>query len=170
MMNIFAKLAMALSLVYYTLVLTYLWVGQLLGIHNEIWDAYDFPIQEVPPPAWTLIIGVLVICFGVGSLAHAYRGAWIILDGGPSQDFRDLAKNLQRIAWGLLGFWIFYNIELAGMPYLISIGIRDLEGFYFGWDPLDINIIFAIIAIVLLAMAGTLERAWLAEDETKHFL
>ncbi|MFK7836197.1 MAG: hypothetical protein AB8B60_08245 [Sulfitobacter sp.] len=169
-MNLFAKGAMAASLIYYALTLGYVWVGQLLGVHNEIWEVFDFPIQFTTPPAWTLVVGLLVTVFSLLSLASAYRGAWIILGGGPDQDFRDLGKNLRRVAWGLLGFWFGYNLISGGMQYLIVIGISDLEGFEFGWDPLDLDIVFAIIGVVLLAISQTLERAWLAEDENKYFL
>jgi hypothetical protein len=169
-MNIFAKGAMALSLGYYVLIFGYIWIGQLLGLHNEIWDVFDFPTQPTSPPAWTLIVGLLITGIALLSLASAYRGAWITLSGGPDQDFRDLGKNLRRIAWGLLGFWLGYNLIAGAMQYLIVIGVSDLEKFEFGWDPLDLDIVFAIIGVVLLAISQTLERAWLAEDETKHFL
>ncbi len=169
-MNIFAKGAMALSLSYYAVIFGYIWVGQLLGLHNDIWEVFDFPIQSTTPPAWTLIVGFLLTVFALLALASAYRGAWIILGGGPDQDFRDLGKNLRRIAWGLLGFWLGYNLISGVMQYLIVIGLSDLDGFEFGWDPLDLDIVFAIMGVVLLAISQTLERAWLAEDETKHFL
>ncbi|MFS4579756.1 hypothetical protein [Phaeobacter sp. C3_T13_0] len=169
-MNLIAKTAMTLSLAYYASMLGYLWIGQLFGLHNEVWEAFDFPTQSTTPPTWTVIVGLLITVFGLVSLASAYRGGWVILSGGPNQDFRDLGKNLRRIAWGLLGFWLGYNLLSGGMQYLIVIGLPNLEGFQFGWDPLDLDIVFAIIGIVLLAISQTLERAWLAEDETKHFL
>ncbi len=169
-MNLFARAAMTLSLAYYTLTFGYIWIGQLLSFHNEIWEVFDFPVQPTSPPAWTLIIGLLITAMALWSLANAYRGGWVILSAGPEQDFRDLGKNLRRIAWGLLGFWVGYNVISGVMQYLIVIGLTDLDGFEFGWDPLDLDIVFAIIGVVLLAISQTLERAWLAEDETKHFL
>lgn len=169
-MNRIAKGVMALSLIYYVFVFGYIWIGQLLGLHNEIWDAFDFPIQATSPPAWTLVVGLAITGFALFALASAYRGAWIILGGGPDQDFRNLGKNLRRVAWGLLGFWLGYNLISGAMQYLIVIGVPDLNGFEFGWDPLDLDIVFAIIGVVLLAISQTLERAWLAEEETKHFL
>lgn len=169
-MNLFAKGAMVLSLAYYTLTLGYVWLGQLLGLHNEIWDVFDFPIQASSPPVWTLIIGTLVSAFALVSLGGAYRGAWLILGGGADQDFRSLALNMRRLAWGLIGFWIGYNVLSGALPHLIVVDLVSTDGFDFGWDPLDLDIVFAIAGIVLLAISRTLERAWLAEDETKHFL
>jgi hypothetical protein len=56
------------------------------------------------------------------------------------------------------------------MPYVLSLSAERPIDFSFDWDPLDIDIVFAIIAIVLLAVSQTLHRAWLAEEENKHFL
>lgn len=169
-MNLFAKAAMALSLAYYTVTLGYIWLGQLFHFHNDVWEAFDFPVQTESPPSWSLVIGLLVSLFTLLSLAGAYRGAWAILGGGANQDFRDLGRNLRHLAWGLIGFWLGYNLLSGVMQYLIVIELPSTEGFEFGWDPLDFDIVFAITGIVLLAISHTLERAWLAEDETKHFL
>ncbi len=169
-MSFLAKAAMALSMTYYLFIFGFLWIGQMLGLHNEIWDIFEFPIQPSSPPVWTLMIGLILTLLALLSLAGAFRGAWLILNGGQGQDFRDLARNLRRMAWGLIGFWIGYNVISAVMPYLIVIGLDSTEGFEFGWDPLDLDIIFAITGVVLLAISQTLGRAWQAEDENKHFL
>lgn len=169
-MKLCAKIAMTLSWLYYAVGFGQVWIGQLLGLHNEIWDAFDFPQQESGPPIWTLIVGLLVTAAGLLSLGIAYRNAWSILDGGPEQDFRNLGANLRRVAWGLLGFWLGYNLLSGAMPYLIVIEVESTRGFDFGWDPLDLDIVFVILGIVLLAISKTFERAWRAEDETRHFL
>ena len=169
-MNLLAKGAMTLSLAYYTLTFGYIWLGQLFGLHNEIWDVFDFPVQASSPPIWTLIIGTMVSVFALLSLGSAYRGAWSILGGGVGQDFRGLATKMSRLAWGLIGFWAGYNVLSGALQYLIVINLASTDGFDFGWDPLDFDIVFAIVGVVLLAIAQTLERAWVAEDETKHFL
>ncbi len=169
-MALLAKIAMVLSWTYYTVTLGYVWIGQLFGLHNEIWDVYGFPIQDVVPPLWTLLVGFAVSLLAILSLGMSYRGGWRILNGGPTQDFRDLGENLRRMAWGLIGFWISYNLLSGAVQHLIVIGLPTTSGFDFGWDPLDFDIVFAITGVVLLAISQTLERAWVAEDETKHFL
>ncbi|MGC3939647.1 hypothetical protein ACOTTU_17725 [Roseobacter sp. EG26] len=169
-MTYFAKTAMILSICYYCIILGVLWIGQILGVHNGIWEAFDFPQQDTSPPVWTLIIGLIMTGTALCCLASAYRAAWTILGGGPKQDFRDLGQNLKRMAWGLIGFWVGYNLVSGVMQYLIIIGLPSTDGFEFGWDPLDLDIIFAIVGVVLLAISQTLERAWLAEDENSQFL
>jgi len=169
-MMLFAKFAMVLSWAYYALVLGFVWLGQLFGLHNLIWEVFDFPKQEVTPPLWVLIIGASVSVLALFSLWTAYLGGWRILNGGPSQDFRYLSRHLRKLAWGLIGFWFGYNVLSGAVPLLLVVDLSTTEGFEFGWDPLDIDIVFAITGIVLLAISRTLERAWIAEDEVKHFL
>ena len=114
-----AQLAMALSLMYYTLGLGFIWLGQILGFHNEIWDMYDFPTQSVSPPMWTLCVGLLVSALGMLSLGMAYFSVWKVLEGGAEQDFRDLGQRLRKMAAGLIGFWFFYNLLSGAVQYLI---------------------------------------------------
>ncbi len=165
-----AQTAMVLSLTYYTVIFGTLWIGQILGFHNEIWDVFDFPIQDSSPPLSSLIIGLCVTIAGLVCLGLAYLAVWQILEGGQNQDFRLLGKRLQRLGYGLIGFWFSYNLLSGAVQYLIVIGLEDTQGFEMGWDPLDLDIIFLIMAIGILAIAQTLERAWTAEEETKHFL
>ena len=169
-MTFFAKAAMALSLSYYFLLFGFVWIGEMLGIHGLVWDMFDFPEQDTSPPFWTLVVGLILTLIALVSLAGAFRGAWLVLKGGPEQDFRDLGRNLRHMAWGLIGFWIGYNVIALVMPHLIVIGLESTEGFDFSWAPLDLDIVFAITGVVLLAISQTLERAWQAEDENKHFL
>lgn len=169
-MVIFAKVVMTLSLAYYALTHGYVWLGQLLSFHNEIWEVFDFPEQAESPPVWALIVGLVMSLCAISSLAISYRGAWSILNGGSSQDFRVLQGNMRHMAWGLIGFWIGWNLITGVMQHLIVINLKSTDGFDFGWDPFDLDIVFAITGIVLLAISTTLKRAWLAEDENKHFL
>ena len=170
MLNLFAKIAMVLSLAYYTLAIGEIWLGQLLGWHNDIWDMYDFPIQAQSPPVWTLLVGLGVTIGALLSLGMAYFAVWRILSGGAGQDFRGLARNLRRLGLGLLGFWLGYNLLSGVVQHLIVIGLDSTEGFDFGWDPLDLDIVFFITGAAILAIARTMARAIEAEDEVRHFL
>lgn len=169
-MNIFAKSAMLLSFAYYSSTVSYLWVGQLLGLHNEVWYSFGFPEQSVAPPVWLALLGVVVGGFTLASLGRSYWAMRGILAGGATQDFRDLAANLRRIAFGLIGFWFGYNLMFGALPIVLAVSV-DFDGdASIGWDPLDIDVVFAILGIVFLAISRTLHRAWEAEEENKQFL
>ena len=170
MLNLFAKIAMVLSLAYYALAIGEIWLGQMMGWHNDVWELYDFPVQDSSPPMWTLLIGLLVTAGALASLAIAYVAVWRILSGGRGQDFRKLATNLKRLGLGLLGFWLGYNLLAGAVQHLIVIGLDSTEGFDFSWDPFDLDIVFFITGTAILAIARTMGRAWEAEDEVRHFL
>ena len=169
-MKILAKTAMALSLIYYVGLLGFAWIGQMTGFHNEIWDFYDFPMQPGSPPFWTLLVGLLVSAGALACLCLAYAAIWRILDGGKEQDFRDLARRLKRVGIGLIGFWFGYNLLAGAVQHLIALGIENTHDFDFAWDPLDLDIVFFILGIAVIAISQTLERAWLAEEENRQFL
>jgi len=169
-MILLAKSAMVLSWAYYTLTFSYIWIGQTLGLHNEIWDMFDFPEQASSPPLWTLVLGTVISGLAMTGLGFAYQAVWRILKGSPSQDFRLLAANLQRLAGGVLGFWLGSNFISGGMQYLITFGLNSVQGFDFDWDILDIDIIFLILAIAFFAISRSLERAWEAEEENMSYL
>lgn len=169
-MNFLAKTAMSLSLLYYVVILGFAWVGQMTGLHNEIWDFYDFPLQPGSPPFWVLLIGLIVTAAALACLGMAYAAVWRILSGGRDQDFRGLARRLRHVGLGLIGFWLGYNILAGAVQHLIVIGVEVTDEFDFSWDPLDLDIIFFIIGIAMLAISQTLERAWMVEEENRHFL
>ena len=169
-MNFLAKTAMLLSLIYYVVILGVAWIGQMLGLHNEIWELFDFPTQPGSPPLWTLLVGLFVSAGALLCLGMGYMAIWRILNGGREQDFRDLARRLKRVGIGLIGFWLGYNLLSGAVQHLIVIGLEDTRDFDFGWDPLDLDIVFFILGIAMMAISQTLERAWLAEEENQQFL
>lgn len=169
-MKLLTKLAMTISLLYYASIFSMLWLGQIFGWHNDIWEMFDFPEQTTSPPLIALLFGMFVNFGALAFLGMTYLAVWRILDGGLTQDFRDLAVRLKRIGIGLFGFWLGYNLLTGAVQHLIVIGLENTEDFDFGWDPLDIDIVFAILAVAIFTIAQTLERAWVAEEETKHFL
>lgn len=169
-MKIVVKAAMAISLIYYAGLLSYAWIGQMAGLHNDIWEIYDFPTQPGSPPFWTLLAGAVISVVGLSCLGLAYAAIWRILDGGREQDFRDLAKRLRRVGIGLIGFWLGYNLLSGAVQHLIVIGVKDTSDFDFGWDPLDLDIVFFILGIAMMAISQTLERAWEAEEENRQFI
>ncbi|MDQ7071535.1 MAG: hypothetical protein Q9M48_12500 [Rhodobacterales bacterium] len=169
-MNIVAKGAMVLSMIYYVLGFSYVWFGQLFGLHNYVWDIFDLPRQDVSPPIWTLLVGLAISVIVVVSLWMAFAAVWRILNGGTGQDFRDLGANLRRLAAGLFGYWFAFNVITAGLLFLIVVDLPDVDGFEFGWDPIESDIVFLIMAIAIYAISRTLDRAWQAEEENRLFL
>lgn len=169
-MSVVAKVAMVLSFLYFAGGFATVWIGQSLGLSNDVWDMYDLPEQETPLALWISLTGFACSAFTMGMLFLVYRAAWKTLTGGASQDFRDLAKNLRIMGWGLIGFWFGFNLISGAMLYVVALGVTSTDELDLFYTPFDLDLVLAICGVVLLAISQTLQRAWLAEDENNHFL
>ena len=169
-MNVLAKAAMVLTIVYYGFSLSYIWLGQMFGLHNLLWEEFEIPQQVGSPPVWQMIVGIVITIATISCLVVAFRSLWRILDGGAKQDFRKLAKLLKHLSFGLFGFWLGYNIYVFGIPLMLIMGLEAKQGAQITFDPLNIEVIFLIISISIYAVSQTLQRAWEAEEENQQFL
>lgn len=170
MLNVLTKLAMVISFTMFTGFVLHDWVGHYLGWHDEIIYLLDLPEEIGPIPAGLAILGGAVALSGIVGVAISFTAIWYILSAGPAQDFRRLAKRLTRMAYGLILFWLCNDALYAGVRTLILLEAQMLDAEDILWDPFGPDMIFAIIAVALLAIAKMMDRAWHAEEETKHFL
>lgn len=165
-----ARGAMIASWLYYSITLSFLWQSGLMGKPEAFWEFMEFPTNLPLPPAWILICGVLISIFTISGLAYTYISVEKIIGANEPQDFLLLSKLLQNISTGLLCFWLGYNLLTGLIPMLTLLHIAPEQQPDWGWDPLDIDIVFVILAAVLFAIARAFRRAWFFEDENKHFL
>ena len=170
MLNLLTKVAMVSSFAVFTLFFADDWGGNLLGVHNHIWEMLDLPPQPDQPPMLIVLLGLVLGAIALVCLFFAYRSVWMILSRGEKQDFRSLAKSLQQLAFGLAGFWFFSNSIYLGLRALLAQYVTTGEDVGLQWDPFNPDLVFAIVAVAILAIAKMMERAWRAEDEVQHFL
>lgn len=162
--------AMILSWGYYLAVVSVTWGGQALLLHNDVWEMFDLAPVAARPPGWVVLSGLAVAALMPGSLGAAYIAVWRILSAGPGQDFRRMGGRMRRLAWVLIGFWAGWNLMTGAILALLIHVHPGEDGTAFAWDPLDNDIVFPIVAMAFIAISREMERAWLAEDETRHFL
>lgn len=165
-----ARGAMIASWMYYSITLGIMWISGLIGSKEYFWETLDFPTYLPLPPTWTFLCGLLVSAFTVAGLGYLYFSVEKIIKSNAKQDFLLLSKLLQNIATGLICFWLGYNLLTGLLPYIILLHIAPEQQPEWGWDPLDIDILFLILAIAIFAIASAFKRAWFLEDENKHFL
>ena len=165
-----ARLAMMASLAYYTLAMAIIWISAMTGSTEEIWEAFDVVESAAAPPLAGILIGTLLSTATLVSLAVAYWSIERTLSGGREQDFLALAAHLRRIALGLMGFWLGYNLLTGAMPTVLTWHLPSEQVPEFDWDPLDLDIILLILAIALYAISRVLHRAWAVEEENRQFL
>jgi len=170
MLNTLTKLAMVISFAVFTGFVLHDWGGQVLGWHDEIHYVLDLPDDIGAIPIGLALLGGAVAILGIVGVALSFTAISRILSAGPSQDFRRLAQNLERMAYGLILFWLCNYAMHSGVRTLILLDAQMLDEGGIMWDPFGPDMIFAIIAVALLAIAKMMDRAWQAEEETKHFL
>ncbi len=170
MITLIAKIMMAISFLFYGGLITAFWISAILGWHNDIWELYDFPVQPAPPPLWIMGLGLFFTILAFSGLLMAYVAVWKILNGGTDQDFCVLASRMRKLAIGLFGFWLGYNLIYGAISYLLVIITDGLSNMEVDWDPFGTDVIYLIMSIAIFAIAKTLHRAWEAEEEMRHFL
>ena len=168
--TLIARLAMMASLAYYTLAMGIIWISALTGSTEEIWEAFDVVESAAAPPMVSILTGTLASMATLVSLAVAYWSVEKTLSGGREQDFLALAAHLRRIALGLMGFWLGWNLLTGVMPTVLTWHLPAEQVPEFDWDPLDLDIILLILAIALYAISRVLQRAWAVEEENRQFL
>lgn len=170
MMTWMARGTMIASWLYYTFTMGFMWISGIAGSTDLFWECMGFPTNLPLPPTWTLLLGLFVSAFTVWGLGFIYLSVEKIIKADAKQDFLVLSKLLQNIATGLICFWLGYNLLTGLLPILTLMHIAPEQQPEWGWDPLNINIVFVILAISSFAIANAFKRAWLLEDENKHFL
>lgn len=164
------KLAMVFSFIVFSFFSVTDWLGYVLGWHDELIHVLELPdsIRQIPLPLLTL--GSLVALIGLAGLAIAYIAIWRILADGETQDFKSLGHRLTLMAKGFIAFWLSNYLLHSGVRTLIIWATESSEQADFHWDPFGPDLIFAITAVALLAIAKMMNRAWRAEHENQHFL
>lgn len=168
--TIIARLAMVMSLAYYTITLAIAWSSGLLGAPEILWEFFEISQTATAPPAWTILIGIAISAATLTALGMAYWSIEKILRGGQSQDFLQLSRRLRRMSVGLMGFWFGYNVLSGTVRPLLTMHLPLDQRPDFDWDPLDVDIILLIVGIALFAISHVLHRAWTVEEENKQFL
>ncbi len=168
--KLLARLAMVLSMAYFTLALVLMFAFAVLGEPQALWEMLEIEESTPPPPLWSLMVSAVVALFILVALGLAYWFIEKILRGGATVGFDHLSRYLRGMAFGLMGFWIGIKMLDAVLPYLLtrhlSVDIRPP----FDWDQLDLDIVLLIISVAIYAISQSLDRASLIEEEHKHFL
>ena len=164
------RLAMVLSIAYFTLALVLIFAYALLGDPQSLWEMLEIEETAPPPPLWNLIIGAVVAVVIIVSLGLSYWYIEQIFRGGASVGFDRLSRYLRGMALGLIGFWIGIKLLSAWLPYLLTRHLPVDERPPFDWDQMDVDIVLLIISVAIYAISKSLERASVIEEEHKHFL
>ncbi len=162
--------AMIASWCYYALGVLRAWGSEVFGVPGSIHELFDFEAGPVPLPGLLIAFGLLVSLAMLASLALAYWSIWKILQAGPQQAFNHLGRRLNHLGIGLVGFWLFWNVLTGVFQAVLAQYATAATAAEYGWDPLDLDIVFPIIGSSVFLIGRMMDRAWKAEEENSQFL
>jgi len=160
---------MVASFSYYLFTLLASWYVGLFGGPEEFWTSVGLPRQPIGPPAWSMYAGIALTALTLWGLGSAYLASEKIIRSGCNNSFAELSMNLKQLSLGLVVFWFGYNCITGLMPILVCFNLPADQKPEFQWDPLDIDIIFLVLATAIYAIAESLLRASAIENENKQF-
>lgn len=169
-MSFFARFIMLMLITAHSIFTVFMWVDLFSGAPEVIYEFLELPEFEYNPPFWALISGALFSFLTIASLGVAFWGINSILRNKNTHEFLRLGKQLKQSAWALIVFWISNYLLISILPILLITNSDHKQEYAPEWIPIDFDLVFLVVAIALLAIAGTLQRAHEIEEENNQFL
>ncbi len=169
-MKLVARLAMLITIAYFTFGWAVLWIATFLGETEMIADAFDLPPEMPAPPVWALIVGMAMMWPALGSLALGFWALDRILMLRNPLDFAGMGQHLRRCAYAFFGFWLLNTLNVSMQPVVLSQHLPVEMRPEFVLYDIDIDVVFLVLAVVFLAISRSLNQAQEIADENSQFL
>lgn len=169
-MKLVARLAMLITLVYFTFGWSVLWIGAFLGHAEMLADTFDLPLDMAVPPHWALIVGMTMMWPALFSLGLGFWALDRILMLRDPQDFARMGQHLRLCAWAFLGFWLLNALNVAMQPVVLSAHLAEALRPEIEYIDIDIDVVFLVLAAVFFAISRSLNQAQEIADENSQFL
>jgi len=142
----------------------------IIGDYDEIWDLADFPPQDFAPAVLGIVLGLFFAVVFVGGILITFWQSHLLLKLGRDHLFRALAHRLRLCGGGLAMMWLGLYAFMNVVPLAMSMGRVAPELMEIQWAPFEIETVFLVLAVVMMALSETLTRAAEIEDENNQFL
>lgn len=142
----------------------------IIGDYDEIWDLADFPPQDFAPATLGIALGLFFSTVFLCGILTTFWQAHLLLKLGRTHMFRALARGLRFCGAGLAMMWTALYAFMNVVPLAMSMGRVAPELMEVQWAPFEIDTVFLVLAVVMVALSGTLTRAAEIEDENNQFL
>ncbi|MDA5558421.1 hypothetical protein [Shimia sp. MMG029] len=169
-MKLVARLAMLITIVYFTFGWSVLWVSAFQGQGEMLADAFDLPLDMPVPGALALVVGMIMMWPALISLALGFWALDRILLLRDPQDFSRMGDHLRRCAWAFLGFWLLNALNVAMQPIVLTAHLAPEMRPEFELIDIDVDVVFLVLAAVFLAISRSLKQAQEIADENSQFL
>ncbi len=170
-MKFVARFTMVLVMVAFVVAIAMVWANlYIVGDTELIWDFMDQPVDLPKPPLWASLVALSVSIVTMAALGSAFWSIHRILQNEKSPSFKGMAFHLRRCAQGLLGFWLGLFLLTSTVPAMMLTETPRSLWPELEFVPIDIEIVFLVLSVALLAVSRELDRAHDIEDENKQFL
>lgn len=169
-MKLVARLAMLITLVYFTFGWAVLWISAFLGTGEMLADAFDLPLDMPVPPLWAILVGMGMMWPALISLGVGFWALDRILLLKNPQDFAQMGKHLQLCAYAFLAFWLLNALNVSMQPVVLSAHLAPELRPEFVLIDIDIDVVFLVLAAVFFAISRSLNQAQEIADENSQFL
>ncbi|GAA6179682.1 MULTISPECIES: hypothetical protein [unclassified Shimia] len=169
-MKLLARLAMLVTILVFSFGVAVLWITAFLGETEMLMDTLELPLDTPVAPMWALIVGLGMMLLALGCLAAAFWALDRILVLRDPRGFATLALYLRRCAYAFMAFWVSNTVILSLLPVLLTLHLPAEQRPTSELFPLDIEIVFLVLAVVFLAISQSLRQAQDIADENSQFL
>ena len=169
-MKLVARLAMLITLVYFTFGWAVLWISTFLGTGEMLADAFDLPLDMPVPPLWAILVGMGMMWPALISLGVGFWALDRILLLKNPQDFAQMGKHLQLCAYAFLAFWLLNALNVSMQPVVLSAHLAPELRPEFVLIDIDIDVVFLVLGVVFFAISRSLTQAQEIADENSQFL
>ncbi len=145
-------------------------LSALGGEAGDLYDLLDLDPELPEPPR-----GPVLAVIGLAVLAAAALGwfFWVchrMLSAARGHDFVRLTRLLGRAGQALAAFWLSLQLLERGGGHMLIAHLPLPTRPELDWVSVELDLMLLVIAIVLWALAGALDRAAEIDDENRHFL
>ncbi|QBF32295.1 hypothetical protein [Thalassococcus sp. S3] len=165
-----ARIAMVFSWLVLTGIVLIVSALALSGDVAPILDMVELPPDIPQPPNWALLGLIGLCCLALANLGIVYWRFHRVLRSAGQNQFDLLARELRTSGIALIFFYILFLMIFRFMPFALVWGVPSEEQPTIHWLPINLDIVFLIIGLVLLALASSFRRAAEVDDENRHFL
>ncbi|MBO9478300.1 hypothetical protein J7382_12210 [Shimia sp. R11_0] len=169
-MTLVARLAMLITLVYFTFGWALLWIFAFLGEAEMLADTFDLPLDMAVPPAMAICFGMAMMWPALISLGLGFWELDRILMLRDPQDFARMGAHLRRCAYAFFGFWVLNAMNVALQPVVLSAHLPPELRPEVTYIDIDIDVVFLALAAVFMAISRSLKQAQDIADENSQFL
>ncbi len=170
-MSLLARIAMVIVMSVFSFGIAILWITAFLGEYEMLFDTMELPLDTPAPPVWSLWLGEVMMLVPLTALGAAFWAMHrIIAQAGKDEVFVTMADQLHRCAVAFVVFWCGNIAVVTLLPVALLSQIPYADWPEWELFPIDLDVVFLVLAVAFFAIANALRRAQEVADENRQFI